>query len=706
VNNGTLGQINFDYYNGITPSVADALSSGVIRISSDSDALHQGRIKLATYGSGVRLEYTGAKWADVAQSLPPQFNLNIEEEDIVWYAPGSGFDLSAISLPLVVPPNTPTGPTYEYSGGSKLQIKVFPLVSPEVASVSPTVLAGGATQDITVTLKRPLHPTQTPTVAFQSASGLLTFNGAPRVNKNASGGIVSWTISVTASSSAASSVAVTMTAQDAALHYLSGDVIVTQAYNYTPTPINLPAMSISKAIATQPLAITSVQAVGPDSAYGVAATDGWTATASGQQAFAGKIVVTATVSSPANNFSSGSVIAKATGTTARITLGTASLKGSPYVGNNSSGTTLYYQDYYMVVDTGLLLTRDQSYDIGFSAVADGVTTTSWINNVFVNQNLTKQFTSYNMTVNFSGAASYTAVGIPASTWVASSTGTSGAVPSLNGGASFGIQELWGYKSAGASFDSILKQELRVTGPGKTDELVKSVTARDPNGYLEIANVDTSAWTAGYYDFVFRIYSKATTYSFDGVNQGYIDTPAQSFRVAHSTGGGGGCFAGKTYVMTVDGPKTIDSIKVDALVMSASDVDFQAGNFTLTPKKTLAVLVHDDRAYETVNLNGILTTPEHPWATSDREFTEVSEMTDASLVMSVDILHNETYPVSAIQIPGPDLETVYNLTIEDTHTYLVAPSIFGPWYLVHNAKKIEYKTLWDMNNPEVNINNTV
>ncbi len=697
LDNSASSGLVLDSYDGITPTAQETLDTQAIRISKNSDSLSQGKLSLSVVTrpsdslTVPALLYSGTKWADTTTILPSTFSLIVEQSDIAWFIrnPNPVMDLSAIRGSTIVPPNPPVGPHYFYSGGSRLEVSVLPLVWPEVAAISPSTVTGGTTQDLTITLKRPLHPTQNPTVTFSCPGGqLIIAPGAPRANKNQNGGIISWTVTVTTSSQP-STASITMTAVDPALEHMDGDALVTSAVSYL-TNVTIGSIMNSGAAVTIPPAITSVQVLAPNGSLNTPSTDGWVGASGGKQAYSGKILVNATVSSPSNNFSTAGVIAKQSGTTSRINLGNATTVGSPYVGTDSSGNTLYFQDYSMIVDTGVSLNQYSSYDIGYTATAGGVTTTSWVNNVFANQNITQQFSSYSIDI-VQGTNEWTSTGLPTTTW--SGTGlASSPTPVLTTTQSISIGDLWGSKTVSSGVDSVLKQEIYVTGPGKTNELVSSVSGRNADGTLSFATVDTTAWSAGYYDFTFRIYSKATTYKFDGVNSGFVNTPPQSLQVSHTYFGGGGCFIGNTYVLTVDGPKKIEDIKVGDFVITVSDKEFEAGRFELMAKKVINKLVHSEKMYETVNLNGIITTPEHPWATSDYKFTEVSEMGDKTKVMSVDLTNKTIVPVSAILTPDTPLSTVFNLSVEDTRTFLVAPNMFGPWYLVHNMKKIEYLTI--------------
>jgi hypothetical protein len=55
-------------------------------------------------------------------------------------------------------------------------------------------------------------------------------------------------------------------------------------------------------------------------------------------------------------------------------------------------------------------------------------------------------------------------------------------------------------------------------------------------------------------------------------------------------------------------------------------------------------------------------------------------------MALDLIDQTPVAIAAVKLTGSVVPEVQNLTVEDAHTFLVAPSMFGPWFLVHNTKK--------------------
>lgn len=138
----------------------------------------------------------------------------------------------------------------------------------------------------------------------------------------------------------------------------------------------------------------------------------------------------------------------------------------------------------------------------------------------------------------------------------------------------------------------------------------------------------------------------------------------------------------TYIMTADGPKRIEHIKVGDFILTASDMEFEAGKFSLLTKR-VSSLIHMSELHGTRNINGILSTYDQEWATIDSKFIKTRELTDSSLIISIDLLTGAALSVYAIINPGLPVTKTHAIRIEDTHTYLLAPNMFGPWYLVHD-----------------------
>jgi hypothetical protein len=273
-------------------------------------------------------------------------------------------------------------------------------------------------------------------------------------------------------------------------------------------------------------------------------------------------------------------------------------------------------------------------------------------------------------------------GIPATGWDATNGVPINPLTLYTSGNSlvFAIQEVWSKEPS--SPDPILKAELRT---GST--LLATTSTRDSAGILTFPSIAASVLPVGIDNLFVRIYSKASTYTFTGV--GYLDTPNQPITIASGSGGGGnggggGCFVPETYVLTVDGPKKIKDINIGDLIITLSENNFVHATGSLAPYRVSDKLVHNDREYATLNINGVLTTDEHLWATTGNTFDRADTI---SKIIAIDLSESKTLPVSiaAIKLTGPVVPEVLNLTVDEARTFLVAPSMFGPWSLVHNIK---------------------
>ena len=697
---GTNSIVDFDTFNGFTPTGAEVLKAGGVSFSANSDPTYQGRMTLSYVGSSIQLNYNGNNWSAGSTIAPAAFSLGLDYKDIAWATVGTGegsFDLFPITPVLGGGAPPLAGSNWEWAGGSEFVFQVIPLIMPTVASVSPSVISTSGTQTITVTLVRPLNPVQNPTVTF-SGTGL-TVSGGVVANKNSYGSITGWTFTATAVNTSPT-IQVVMSASEN-LQYLKGDVIVTEMVTYmTNVSVGSPVTVSTPSVAPT---VSSFTVTAPD-------TYGWTDSANGSQGFSGRITVSLTVASNTNNFSSASIIAMPGSVLAteqqafkgtRITLGAGIPNGQPYTGQSAGGDLVYYQDYTLVVDTGVVFSSAGGTFLGASvSTTDQLTTNFWSSIEFFNCNPTQQFTAYSLVMTDISGDSYTTKsgigqGIPITTWqtdVNNVYAFPSTPPSFYNqvGWNFYVQEVWSY--AGGGLDSILRAELR---NGTTNAVIATTTTRSADplsilptlGPLYFPNVNLSSLGVGTSNIYIRLYSKATSYTFSGV--GYIDTPLQPLTMtSNSNGGGGGawiggCFTPETYIMTVDGPKKIANVNIGDLLLTVSDADFtnNVAN-SLKPYKVTDKLIHQDAPYHTLNINGILTTNEHLWATSDAIFDRADAI---KKTVVVDLQDQSLVTVAAITIEGPVVPLVMNLTVETAHTFLVSPSMFGPWTLVHNMK---------------------
>jgi hypothetical protein len=139
--------------------------------------------------------------------------------------------------------------------------------------------------------------------------------------------------------------------------------------------------------------------------------------------------------------------------------------------------------------------------------------------------------------------------------------------------------------------------------------------------------------------------------------------------------GGFCFAAGTPVDTPDGLRLIEQIRVGDVVMSR---DEQTGE--MRPEHVLRIFVTPDQPLVDLTLgmgDHVRATPGHLFWTEDRGWVP------AAYLEVGETLFGEHGPVevsAAASLSGN--ATVYNMEIEDTHTYFVGVS--SAW--VHNPKK--------------------
>jgi len=148
-----------------------------------------------------------------------------------------------------------------------------------------------------------------------------------------------------------------------------------------------------------------------------------------------------------------------------------------------------------------------------------------------------------------------------------------------------------------------------------------------------------------------------------------------------TGGGGplanSCFPEYTKVLTPDGSKSIIEISVGDFVLS---FDYKTGD--VLPKKVTHKFIHDGKEiadiYRYTLSNGILLdiTKNHSVFTENGEFKQIGKLNIGDKLIDIDDNH-----ISIISCEFLKTDTVYNLEIEDFHTY------FAESIKVHNALKV-------------------
>lgn len=135
----------------------------------------------------------------------------------------------------------------------------------------------------------------------------------------------------------------------------------------------------------------------------------------------------------------------------------------------------------------------------------------------------------------------------------------------------------------------------------------------------------------------------------------------------AAGGDPGCFVASTPISLADG-----TTKPIAEVEIGDEVKAFGEDGVIENKKVVNKKVHD--SLDTVLLNEVTTTLDHRFLTSSGEFKRVDELTEG------DMLVDENGNAVAWTLQKLEQkETVYNLEVEDLHTYIAGG------YRVHNWK---------------------
>jgi RHS repeat-associated protein len=140
-----------------------------------------------------------------------------------------------------------------------------------------------------------------------------------------------------------------------------------------------------------------------------------------------------------------------------------------------------------------------------------------------------------------------------------------------------------------------------------------------------------------------------------------------------------CFAAGTPILTVDGAKPIEEIRIGDLVLSRPEHDSDA---PVVPRRVLN-LFQNTSQLTSIHLKGrrIYTTFEHPFWVEGHGWLAAGRIEKGALLVGAE---GERTAVDAIEIHVASAP-VYNLHVEDCHTYFVGgPAwLFSVW--AHNSK---------------------
>ena len=142
-----------------------------------------------------------------------------------------------------------------------------------------------------------------------------------------------------------------------------------------------------------------------------------------------------------------------------------------------------------------------------------------------------------------------------------------------------------------------------------------------------------------------------------------------------------CFVAGTPILTPDGAKPIEQIKVGDLVLSAPEDDPSA---PVAARRVEEVFERSSVVFD-LQVGGrlIRTTPEHPFYVQGKGWTAAKSLAPGDLLRSHD---GKWVPVESAR-SAREVAPVYNMRIEEYHTYFVGSAKWGFSVWVHNACRL-------------------
>ncbi|WP_286192532.1 DUF4214 domain-containing protein [Stappia sp. BW2] len=123
---------------------------------------------------------------------------------------------------------------------------------------------------------------------------------------------------------------------------------------------------------------------------------------------------------------------------------------------------------------------------------------------------------------------------------------------------------------------------------------------------------------------------------------------------------GTCFAAGTLILLADGSeKPIEEIQLEDEVMSFDSLG------VLEARRVIDLIVHDDQ--HVMNIDGVLVTPNHPFLLPDGSFKPIGDLSVGDAIVRADGALHVIEHIS----PTDGVQTVYNFTVADLHTYVAA-----------------------------------
>jgi Putative Ig domain len=225
-NNGS--SFTMPTYNGASVNLG-VLANNAFSLGTQDNYSYLDRVSIQG-STGISLAYNGTPF----NSGVTGSSLVISQADVAWYnSNNQGMDLYAVT---------------SQGGGQTLDIGLSYLTSPQIGSIQPTTVSGdGGTHTFTISLTKPLNPSQSGAVCSVSFGGYITVTGVTAIttsgtyrNPHTGGGfltgvfITGYTVTATVAatgSAVTSSITPTITS-GSPLTFLSGGALQTQVVTY------------------------------------------------------------------------------------------------------------------------------------------------------------------------------------------------------------------------------------------------------------------------------------------------------------------------------------------------------------------------------------------------------------------------------------------------------------------------------------------
>ncbi|MBI4437330.1 MAG: hypothetical protein HY590_07960 [Candidatus Omnitrophica bacterium] len=144
------------------------------------------------------------------------------------------------------------------------------------------------------------------------------------------------------------------------------------------------------------------------------------------------------------------------------------------------------------------------------------------------------------------------------------------------------------------------------------------------------------------------------------------------------GGGGGCFVAGTLVLTEEGLKPIESLKIGEKILSKN---LETGALELKKITRTFETERDDLAKLSLGRTSIVCSNNHRFFKIGGSFHEANELKKGELLLDA---QGKSRPLRETELLNLKSRVkVYNLTIQDNHTYFVS----SEEVLVHNIKDV-------------------